>query len=307
MLWISENGFSPEQSVGALPTAGQGSSAGQGAVQSAGQQAYYKARISIDKLKFVNVPSSVTLVPGMTLTADIKVGRHSLARYILGGISATPAMRCASPDSVAWSRQSSPRCRALGMAAGRAGARPQGPGARQPPARPERMDGGERGGKRGKRLQDRASLLESRGVLFSAIEAKRWLEAAARGGHRQAQFELGRLLLGGGAEGQAERWAARARERGETDSEDASLKAMFPHGVRFESDPAEAVRLLTEAANSGHPEANALMAVLSIEGRGCEKDFAAAKRFADSGGSRRPRRWRFPSRRYLLPRAGRGA
>ena len=90
---------------------------------------------------------------------------------------------------------------------------------------------------------------ESRGVIFSAIEAKRWLETAARGGHRQAQFELGRLLLGGGAEGQAERWAARARERGETDSEDASLKAMFPHGLRFESDPVEAVRLLTEAAN----------------------------------------------------------
>ena len=34
----------------------------------------------------MNVPASTSLVPGMTLTADIKVGRHSLGRYVLGGI-----------------------------------------------------------------------------------------------------------------------------------------------------------------------------------------------------------------------------
>ena len=91
--WISESGFSSEQTVGALPTSNGGQQSA--AIQSALQQAYYKARISIDKLKFINVPSSVSLIPGMTLTADIKVGRHSLARYVLGGIlrSASDAMR----------------------------------------------------------------------------------------------------------------------------------------------------------------------------------------------------------------------
>ena len=94
VLWISENGFSAEQTAGALPTAGQ-VSPGESAIQAAVSQTYYKARISIDNLKFINVPSSVGLTPGMTLTADIKVGRHSLARYILGGIlrSASDAMR----------------------------------------------------------------------------------------------------------------------------------------------------------------------------------------------------------------------
>ena len=59
--------------------------------------------------------------------------------------------------------------------------------------------------------------IEGRGVIFSAIEARRWLEAAQRGGNRQAQFELGRLLLSGGAEaarGRCGRASAAKRRRG---------------------------------------------------------------------------------------------
>ena len=83
------------------------------------------------------------------------------------------------------------------------------------------------------------------------------------------------------------------------------LKAMFPRGLRFEPDPAEAVRHLTEAANCGHAEANALMALLCIEGRGCDKDFAAAKRFATAAAAAGVAEGDFRTRRHLLPRARR--
>lgn len=46
---------------------------------------YYKARIRISAFHFTGVPASFRLIPGMTLSADMKVGRRSLARYILGG------------------------------------------------------------------------------------------------------------------------------------------------------------------------------------------------------------------------------
>lgn len=43
---------------------------------------YYKARIHIDETRFVDVPATMRLIPGMTLTADVKVGRRSLADYL---------------------------------------------------------------------------------------------------------------------------------------------------------------------------------------------------------------------------------
>lgn len=46
---------------------------------------YYKARISVDGYHFSGVPSTFRLVPGMTLTADVKVGRRLLGQYLLGG------------------------------------------------------------------------------------------------------------------------------------------------------------------------------------------------------------------------------
>jgi hemolysin D len=47
---------------------------------------YYKARCSIDAMKFRNVPENFRLIPGMTLTADMNVGRRSVAVYLLSGI-----------------------------------------------------------------------------------------------------------------------------------------------------------------------------------------------------------------------------
>ena len=46
---------------------------------------FYKGRVTIDKLAFANVPKSFRLIPGMTLRADINVGKRSLFRYIMGG------------------------------------------------------------------------------------------------------------------------------------------------------------------------------------------------------------------------------
>ena len=50
---------------------------------------YYKARIEVREMKFVNVPKTFRLVPGMTLTADINVGKRSAAVYLLEGFVKT--------------------------------------------------------------------------------------------------------------------------------------------------------------------------------------------------------------------------
>lgn len=49
--------------------------------------AYYKARCSIDAMNFKNVPAQFRLIPGMTLSADIKIGTRSVASYLLDGLT----------------------------------------------------------------------------------------------------------------------------------------------------------------------------------------------------------------------------
>ena len=48
-------------------------------------EAYYKLRCTVEHNNFRNVPASFRLIPGMTLTADIKVGTRSVAMYMLRG------------------------------------------------------------------------------------------------------------------------------------------------------------------------------------------------------------------------------
>jgi hemolysin D len=48
--------------------------------------AYYNVAVSIDRNKLVNVPPTATLLPGMTVTADIKVGTRSIWDYVMGGM-----------------------------------------------------------------------------------------------------------------------------------------------------------------------------------------------------------------------------
>jgi HlyD family secretion protein len=68
--WISEGSFTRDDNGMPVP-------------------AYYKARLAIDSVNLTNVPPSFRLIPGMTLTADIKVGTRSLGAYILGGLLKT--------------------------------------------------------------------------------------------------------------------------------------------------------------------------------------------------------------------------
>lgn len=47
-------------------------------------QVYYRSRITLDDIKLHGVPANFHLVPGMPIQADIKVGKHTLLRYLMG-------------------------------------------------------------------------------------------------------------------------------------------------------------------------------------------------------------------------------
>jgi HlyD family secretion protein len=74
--WISEDAFTTDEN-------------------GAPASAYYRARIAIEAIKFVDLPGTFRLIPGMRLSADVKVGARSLAFYLLGGLvrGAGEAMR----------------------------------------------------------------------------------------------------------------------------------------------------------------------------------------------------------------------
>jgi hemolysin D len=45
---------------------------------------FYRTRISIDQVALHDVPAGFTVTPGMPVTADVKVGRRTVLKYILG-------------------------------------------------------------------------------------------------------------------------------------------------------------------------------------------------------------------------------
>ena len=47
---------------------------------------YFNVEITIDKNKLINVPATAALLPGMTLTADVKVGSRSIWDYVMGSM-----------------------------------------------------------------------------------------------------------------------------------------------------------------------------------------------------------------------------
>ena len=75
--WISEGAFVLNDDTG-QPT-----------------DAYYRARVSVDKMDFIRVPANFRLIPGMTLSADVNVGSRSLWNYVVDGLlkGASGAMR----------------------------------------------------------------------------------------------------------------------------------------------------------------------------------------------------------------------
>jgi len=47
---------------------------------------FYQTRISIDQIALRGVPTGFALSPGMPVTADVKVGRQTVLKYILGKV-----------------------------------------------------------------------------------------------------------------------------------------------------------------------------------------------------------------------------
>ena len=45
---------------------------------------FYRSRISLDRVALHDVPTGFQLVPGMPVTADIKVGQRTVLKYLLG-------------------------------------------------------------------------------------------------------------------------------------------------------------------------------------------------------------------------------
>jgi hemolysin D len=68
LLWVSDGAFSTNDDTN-QPV-----------------DAYYKARCSIESTNFIGVPANFRLIPGMTLSGNVKVGKRSVAMYIIGGM-----------------------------------------------------------------------------------------------------------------------------------------------------------------------------------------------------------------------------
>jgi HlyD family secretion protein len=60
-----------------------------------GDVIFYRARITLDKIELHGTPAGFHLVPGMPIVADIRVGKQTVLRYMLGRTVplATEAMR----------------------------------------------------------------------------------------------------------------------------------------------------------------------------------------------------------------------
>jgi HlyD family secretion protein len=60
-----------------------------------GADVYYRARITLDEINLHGTPANFHLVPGMPVTADVRVGKQTVLRYMLGKTVplATEAMR----------------------------------------------------------------------------------------------------------------------------------------------------------------------------------------------------------------------
>jgi hemolysin D len=53
-------------------------------VQTTNMDPFYRARIGIDRLALHDVPAGFRLIPGMPVTADIKVGKRTVLGYLMG-------------------------------------------------------------------------------------------------------------------------------------------------------------------------------------------------------------------------------
>ncbi len=54
--------------------------------QDAGGQVFYRGRVTLDRVTFHDTPPGFHIIPGMPVTADINVGKRTIASYLLGSI-----------------------------------------------------------------------------------------------------------------------------------------------------------------------------------------------------------------------------
>lgn len=114
------------------------------------------------------------------------------------------------------------------------------------------------------------------GCPRSGMEALRWYQAAADGGQREAQFELGILLLN---DHNAE-WSAGISSRVASSTSSPTnliLRQLFPEGLTIRRDNEKAFYWLKKSAEAGKPEAQANLGWLLLKGVGCSIDVEAAK------------------------------
>jgi hemolysin D len=78
--------ISPDSFVSADQQLGR--TAGAGAASRSGTAPFYRSRIAIDRVGLHDVPTNFQVAPGMPVTADIKVGSHTVLNYLLGRVLA---------------------------------------------------------------------------------------------------------------------------------------------------------------------------------------------------------------------------
>jgi len=74
---VSPDSFTPQDEArnptGALPMAPTGES-------------FYRARIAVDRVALHGVPAGFRIMPGMPVTADVRVGQRTVLKYLLGAV-----------------------------------------------------------------------------------------------------------------------------------------------------------------------------------------------------------------------------
>jgi HlyD family secretion protein len=62
----------------------EGRNTGAASPAAGASEPFYRSRITIDRVALHDVPAAFRLIPGMPVTADIKVGKRTVLGYLLG-------------------------------------------------------------------------------------------------------------------------------------------------------------------------------------------------------------------------------
>ncbi len=116
--------------------------------------------------------------------------------------------------------------------------------------------------------------LQGRGVFQSFPDAIVWLQRAAEAGHREAQYQLGLVLLRGAKAPLHPAMWAQTASRHNAEATEQNLKLFFPNGIDIEPNAPDALHWIRAAAEAGDSRAQALLATLLRQGQVCDQDYA---------------------------------